>query len=209
MPLRVRVFLLLSSAAVYGNPQTLPVGEDQPVAPLSPYGFHKRQAELLVEEFARIYGLKGAVARIFSAYGPGLRRQVIWDICDRLLAGSDFEPSVAPEQRLAISFTRRMSPAGSRCSPSAPLRKERFTISQLVWKTSIAELAQRLAATLGRNVQATSTAAVVRVIREIGGRTFRSCAALGFHAVDRARRGLAQVAQWAAAELGGVIKKSE
>jgi UDP-glucose 4-epimerase len=78
-------FLLLSSAAVYGNPATLPVSEDHPIAPLSPYGYHKRQAELLCEEFSRIYGLPTASARIFSAYGPGLRRQVVWDVCEKVL----------------------------------------------------------------------------------------------------------------------------
>lgn len=78
-------FLLLSSAAVYGEPATLPVAESHHLAPLSPYGFHKRQCELLCEEFARIYGIPAMSLRIFSAYGPGLRRQVVWDMCERLL----------------------------------------------------------------------------------------------------------------------------
>jgi UDP-glucose 4-epimerase len=78
-------FILLSSAAVYGNPTTLPVAETHPVQPLSPYGWHKRQSELVIEEFARIYAQPGLAVRIFSAYGPGLRRQVVWDICERAL----------------------------------------------------------------------------------------------------------------------------
>ena len=77
--------LFLSSAAVYGNPEKLPVGEDAPAAPISPYGFHKRQSELLCREFTDVYGMKTAVARIFSAYGEGLRRQVLWDICRKSL----------------------------------------------------------------------------------------------------------------------------
>lgn len=76
---------LLSSAAVYGDPASLPVRETDPIAPLSPYGYHKRQCELLVEEFARLYALPSLGVRIFSAYGPGLRRQVVWDICERAL----------------------------------------------------------------------------------------------------------------------------
>lgn len=78
-------FLLLSSAAVYGNPESLPVSETHAPNPLSPYGWHKLQCELLCAEYARCFGLPTAVARIFSAYGPGLRRQVIWDICERAL----------------------------------------------------------------------------------------------------------------------------
>lgn len=76
-------FITLSSAAVYGNPQSLPVSETQSTAPLSPYGFHKLQGEQLCLEFAKVYGLPTASARIFSAYGPGLRRQVMWDICHK------------------------------------------------------------------------------------------------------------------------------
>ena len=78
-------FVLLSSAAVYGNPPSLPVHETHPIAPLSPYGYHKRQCELLIEEFARLYAQPTLGVRIFSAYGPGLRRQVVWDICSRAL----------------------------------------------------------------------------------------------------------------------------
>jgi len=78
-------FLMLSSAAVYGNPLRLPVCEDDTLAPISAYGFHKWQSELLCQEFTSIYGLKTASARIFSAYGPGLRRQVIWDLAYKAL----------------------------------------------------------------------------------------------------------------------------
>lgn len=74
-------FILISSAAVYGNPITLPVSETSPANPISPYGFHKFQCEQICMEFARVYGLKTASVRIFSAYGAGLRRQVLWDIC--------------------------------------------------------------------------------------------------------------------------------
>jgi UDP-glucose 4-epimerase len=73
-------FIFLSSAAVYGNPAILPVNEDQETAPISVYGYHKLQSELLCREFSKLYGIKTACPRLFSAYGPGLRRQVIWDI---------------------------------------------------------------------------------------------------------------------------------
>lgn len=74
------IFVFLSSAAIYGNPASLPVSETAAVNPISPYGFHKLQCELLCKEFSRVYGLRTASLRIFSAYGPGLRRQVVWDI---------------------------------------------------------------------------------------------------------------------------------
>jgi UDP-glucose 4-epimerase len=77
--------IYLSSAAVYGNPKTLPVSEEYSINPISPYGFHKSICENLCKEFYEIYDLKTTILRIFSAYGPGLRRQVVWDICYKAL----------------------------------------------------------------------------------------------------------------------------
>ncbi len=78
-------FILLSSAAVYGNPRALPISEAESASPISPYGFHKLQCEQLCIEYSTVYGLKTASVRIFSAYGPGLRRQVLWDICRKVI----------------------------------------------------------------------------------------------------------------------------
>lgn len=80
-------FLLLSSAEVYGHPISLPVAEDQRTAPLSPYGYHKLQAELLCEEFSRLHGLSATIARVFTAYGSGIRSGIAAEICTRALAG--------------------------------------------------------------------------------------------------------------------------
>jgi len=79
--------IFLSSAAVYGQPSKLPVSEDAPTNPLSPYGYHKRICELLFEKAALLDGLPTASLRIFSAYGPGLRRQVLWEMASQLAGG--------------------------------------------------------------------------------------------------------------------------
>jgi UDP-glucose 4-epimerase len=79
-------FVFLSSAAIYGNPISLPIEESQHSSPVSPYGFHKLYSEGLCLEYSKIYNLRTASLRIFSAYGPGLRRQVIWDICQKILS---------------------------------------------------------------------------------------------------------------------------
>ena len=74
-------FVLLSSASVYGNPVDLPIAETVPCSPISPYGYHKYLCETLVDEYSIVYGLNTATLRIFSAYGEGLRRQVLYDLC--------------------------------------------------------------------------------------------------------------------------------
>jgi dTDP-glucose 4,6-dehydratase/UDP-glucose 4-epimerase len=45
--------LFLSSAAVYGDPETLPITEIAPTRPLSPYGFHKLASELALREYCK------------------------------------------------------------------------------------------------------------------------------------------------------------
>jgi len=74
----------LSSAAVYGQPEGLPVSETDPTHPLSPYGYHKWMSELLCQEYSGIYGMRTTCARVFSAYGPGLRKQLLWDAISKL-----------------------------------------------------------------------------------------------------------------------------
>lgn len=82
--------IYLSSAAVYGSPAALPILESQACMPISPYGFHKLMGEQLCREFFQVYNLPTTIARIFSAYGAGLRRQVVWDICQKALT----QPSI-------------------------------------------------------------------------------------------------------------------
>jgi UDP-glucose 4-epimerase len=76
-------FVNLSSAAVYGNPEQLPVREEDTLNPVSPYGFHKRQAEELCREFHMLFNMSTCSLRIFSAYGPGLKKQIFWDVYNR------------------------------------------------------------------------------------------------------------------------------
>ena len=78
-----------SSAAVYGNPATLPVAEDAPCAPISPYGFHKAACELLACEYAQCFGLSTVVCRLFSLFGSRQRRLLAWEIYSQLTGTAD------------------------------------------------------------------------------------------------------------------------
>ncbi len=78
-------FVLFSSASVYGNPISLPINEECPITPISPYGFHKVMCEELVREYSLLHGLSTAIVRIFSAYGENCQKQVIHDLCRKLL----------------------------------------------------------------------------------------------------------------------------
>jgi UDP-glucose 4-epimerase len=73
-------FLNFSSAAVYGNPESLPVSEKSRTKPLSPYGFHKLISEQICSEFYHLNKIRTCSMRVFSVYGPCLRKQLFWDI---------------------------------------------------------------------------------------------------------------------------------
>lgn len=77
-------YLHVSSAAVYGNPITLPVAEDAILSPLSPYGYHKYLSEIICKEFVDLHKMQIVILRPFSVYGPGLKKQLIWDICEKI-----------------------------------------------------------------------------------------------------------------------------
>lgn len=79
--------LAVSSAAVYGAGHTGPIPEEAAGRPYSPYGYHKLMMELVCRQYAETYGLSVVTARLFSVYGPELRKQLLWDICRRLEAG--------------------------------------------------------------------------------------------------------------------------
>jgi UDP-glucose 4-epimerase len=77
------LLLFPSSAAVYGATPAGPIDEEAPLNPVSLYGEHKKMAE----ELCASSGLRVALLRLFSVYGPGLRKQLLWDACRKLSAG--------------------------------------------------------------------------------------------------------------------------
>ena len=78
----------VSSAAVYGSGHAGRIAEQATLNPYSPYGHHKRLMEELCRSYAASYGQRATVARLFSVYGLGLKKQLLWDLCSRLAAGA-------------------------------------------------------------------------------------------------------------------------
>ena len=76
-----------SSASVYGTVKEMPIGESSLAVPISQYGIHKLMAEQLVGSYAREFATRAAVVRLFSVYGCGLRKQLLWDACRKFTEG--------------------------------------------------------------------------------------------------------------------------
>lgn len=62
----VKKIIAASSAAVYGNPQYLPIDENHPTIPMSPYGVSK----LAMERYIKLLGIPYIIFRFSNAYGP-------------------------------------------------------------------------------------------------------------------------------------------
>jgi dTDP-glucose 4,6-dehydratase/UDP-glucose 4-epimerase len=82
-------FINISSAAVYGNPKILPIKETGELLPVSPYGYHKLVAETILDEYNSLWGIKTCSLRIFSAYGNGLKKQIIYDVSKKIISSEE------------------------------------------------------------------------------------------------------------------------
>ena len=71
----VKQFIFSSTAAVYGNPQAVPVREDAPTLPISPYGSSKLMSEIMLHDAGRAYGLRFVVLRYFNVAGADPKRR--------------------------------------------------------------------------------------------------------------------------------------
>jgi UDP-glucose 4-epimerase len=74
----------VSSAAVYGNPVSLPIRETDPTVPIAPYGVSKLAGERYVAVYSQLYGIQAVTVRLFSIYGPRQRKQVVYDFFSKL-----------------------------------------------------------------------------------------------------------------------------
>jgi len=79
--------VLLSSAAVYGNISDCSLTESMTGKPASPYGTHKKIMEDLASGYGRNFGVPCVCVRLFSVYGAGLKKQLLWDACQKAKLG--------------------------------------------------------------------------------------------------------------------------
>jgi UDP-glucose 4-epimerase len=69
----VRHFIFSSTAAVYGNPAAVPVAEDAPTLPMSPYGWSKLMTEIMLRDASHAHGMGHVILRYFNVAGADPR----------------------------------------------------------------------------------------------------------------------------------------
>jgi len=89
----VKRFVYASSCAVYGEPVNLPINEEHPAKPMSPYGVSKLAAEHYCRVFYEVYGFEAVCLRFFNVYGSrqvvGPYSGVIVNFIDKLKRGEE------------------------------------------------------------------------------------------------------------------------
>jgi UDP-glucose 4-epimerase len=82
-----------SSAGIFGELKTLPIAEDHPQDPDSPYGASKLAAEKLCLVYNKLYGMKNVCLRYFNVYGPRQRYDAYGNVipifAERILRNED------------------------------------------------------------------------------------------------------------------------
>ena len=142
-----RVVSISTGGAIYGEGegQDLPLGEDAPIAPLSPYGQSKHAAEGYLALYERLYGISGVSLRLGNVYGP---RQdplgeagVIAIFCGRLRAGE--RPTVFGDGRQTRDYIYVGDVVGAALAAAGSDARGAINIGTGV-ETDVLELAARL-----------------------------------------------------------------
>lgn len=195
--------LFLSSAAVYGNPASLPMTESHPCEPISSYGFHKWQCEQLCLEFAKVYGLRTASVRIFSAYGVRLRRQVVWDICQKAIAHKKLILQGTGKESRDFIHGQDIAAALEVVAAAASLRGEVYNLAT-GREVTIEELARIILKVLGIDTAPLFDGVIPRGTPLNWRADTSLLTGLGFSPLVTLEQGIQSFANWCREEISGI-----
>ena len=189
----VKRFVYASSTAVYGELNPLPLNEDCPPRPVSPYAASKVSAEFYCKAFYGSYGLDAVVLRYFNVYGPRQERNPYSGVITRFLSNaSSGEPLVIygdGEQTRDFVYIDDVVDATMLALEGGSLADEIFNVCTGK-PTAINELAQVVKEVSGRDVQIVYGKARRGDLRYNYGDPAKAEEVLGFRAKVTLRKGL-------------------
>jgi UDP-glucose 4-epimerase len=199
-----RQFIFASTGgAVYGEPQVLPVGEDHPILPMSPYGFHKHVGEEYLSYYRRVSGLETAVLRYANVYGPrqtpSTESGVISIFGNALLRGES--PVIFGDGTQTRDFVYVGDVADADLRVLGRRIPEPINIATGI-ETSVNDLFARLQALTGSNVKPIHGPAVSGEVHRISLRIQRADALLEWRPRVSLEEGLRRTVEWLKAERG-------
>jgi UDP-glucose 4-epimerase len=90
----VSAFIFASTCAVYGEPVRIPIGEDHPLSPKSPYAATKIAGEAFVQAYGNLYGYRPVILRFFNVYGPRQSKAYAGVITEFVKRATSGEPPI-------------------------------------------------------------------------------------------------------------------
>jgi UDP-glucose 4-epimerase len=156
--LGLRRVVFASSASVYGDPETLPMTEDSPLRPMTPYCIGKATGEWLLDYYGRRSSMTWIALRFFNVYGPGQKvtayyTSVINHFVNRLRAGEP--PIIDGKGEQSMDFVH-VDDIASAVVLALDADASRANVPVNVGTgidTSVAELARTLIAAVGADVE--------------------------------------------------------
>lgn len=193
----VERFIFVSSCAVYGEPEYLPIDEGHPLKPMSPYAESKLEAEEVCTEYHEAYGLEVTILRPFNVYGPRQRNDqysgVIAKFIERLREGKSpviYGDGLQTRDFIHIADTVRAIMLASKTSDA---EGGVFNVATGI-PTSINELAQLLIdISRSRNIEPKNAAAREGDIRHSYADITKAGKHLGFEPKIPLKEGLANL----------------
>jgi dTDP-glucose 4,6-dehydratase len=194
----------VSSSEVYGTAQAVPITEEHPLRPQSPYAATKVGADQLALSYARAFDLPVVVARPFNTYGPRQSaRAVIPTIIAQALTRDRVELGATAPTRDFLYVTDTAA-AIARCAEVDDVNGEVFNFGTGT-QISIRDLADRIFAAIGNDVP---VVLADERVRPAGSEVDRLCAGverararLGWHSTIDLDEGLRRTIDWISSSL--------
>jgi UDP-glucose 4-epimerase len=193
-----------SSAGIFGELKTLPIREDHPIEPDTPYGSTKLCAEKLSLAFAKLYGFGVVCLRYFNVYGPNQRFDAYGNVIPifvfKLLRGEPLTVFGDGEQTRDFVNVRDVVQANLKAAAAAGVTGA-FNIGSGT-RISVNDLVSRIEAASGRKAVVVHgsprTGDVRDSLADIGAARSR----LGFEPTVGLDEGLPEYVRWAESEVG-------
>lgn len=186
----------VSSAAVYGAPNLQPIREECPPAPVSPYGVSKFAAEEHVRVAAALHNIRAAILRYFPVYGPRQRKQVVFDLINKIAANPErIEVFGSGRELRDLVYVSDVAAATVIAADRAPARGEAYNVGTGTMIT-IAQVVESVCRAMGVAPEVSFTGSVrpgdsERMVADIS-----RLRALGYEPAWTHERGIAETVAW-------------
>jgi UDP-glucose 4-epimerase len=198
-----------SSSEAYGSAEHVPMGEDHPSVPSTPYAASKIGGDYVVLSYRETYGVDATILRPFNNYGPrqnaGAYAGIIPIVVSRAMRGEDIEIFGDGEQTRDFIFVRDTAEAAVRMYETRSTRGEVVNIAS-GRETSINTLVRELLGILGSDVKVTHEDPRPGDVRRHCGGIERAERLIGFEAATSLAEGLKETVAWYQESLGKGVR---